>query len=89
MKSCQQRQKDASLGLGLKKVGRGNEYIQVISIAPTSIFYNTALRVGDVVYSINGLTFTSFEEGLSWLKTTPGQLTIKVASPPVERRCQL
>ena len=81
--------KDASLGLVLKKVGRGYEYIQVVSIAPTSIFYNTALRVGDVVYSINGLTFTSFEEGLSWLKTTPGQLTIKVASPPVERRCQL
>ena len=73
---------DESLGLGLERVGGEYRDIQVISIAPTSIFDKTALRVGDVVHSINGLRYNSFEEGMSWLKATSGRLTLIEASPP-------
>ena len=57
------------------QVGRQTEKV---SIAPTSIFYETTLRVGDVLLSINGMTYGSFDEGMQWLKTTPGTLTLKV-----------
>ena len=67
--------KDAKLGLVVSDM---QGQIKVTSIAPTSIFYETTLRVGDVLLSINSMTYGSFDEGMGWLKTTPGTLTLKV-----------
>ena len=75
------RPKEAKLGLGIATYP-GERLLTVASVAPNSLFDNTALKVGMVVYSINGESYSSFEKGSTLLTKAEGQLTLLCAPHP-------
>jgi len=76
------KQKDKAFGITVQKE-TNTQYIQVTDINSESLFLNTALKVGHVIHSINGIKFTSFEEGTQIIKGfKEGKLTIEVSQTP-------
>lgn len=67
--------KDVKLGLGIAQE-KGTSTIKVTSMAPTSLFQGSELKVGMILYTINGINYATFAEGSALLKGAEGQVTI-------------
>ena len=71
--------KDKTFGIGFGQED-GTHNIIITSITESSLFSNTALKVGHIVHSINRKKYTSFEEGTQILKGfAEGELTVEVS----------
>jgi len=72
--------KDTKLGLGIGQE-RGSTSVFITTISQTSLFKGTALKVGMIIETINGIRYSSFSHGSSLLKAAEGQLTIVATDP--------
>ena len=70
--------KDTKLGLKISREAHGSEKILICLIHPGSLFEGTDLTAGMVFTSINGMTYSSYEEGLSLIADVEGELSVTV-----------
>jgi hypothetical protein len=67
--------------LGLTVIQHGEYAIQVKAINSSSLFYDTQLICGMILKTINGTSYTSFEDGVNLLKNAVGQITFVFSFP--------
>ena len=81
--TIQKRGKSAKLGLGLTKVAGPAQCsaMKVTTIFESSLFYNTGLRIGMIIFLVNGTIYTDFDHGLEMLQNEKGKLSIVAAFP--------
>jgi putative effector of murein hydrolase len=73
--------------LGFTVIKHGEYAIKVAEIDSSSIlFRETMFMVGMVLMTINGMKYTSFEDGVMQLKNLVGQFTIVCAFPLTKKR---
>lgn len=77
------RGKSAKLGIGLSKVAGPAQCsaMKVTTIFESSLFYNTGLRIGMIIFLVNGTIYTDFDHGLEMLQNEKGKLSIVAAFP--------
>jgi len=79
------------------KLGLTLQHFQVARISPKSLFHDTELEVGMIIRSVNGKTYSSYNEGVNLFNTIqPGKVIIKASYPGAQalelplaiRRCE-